>query len=728
MKNEGLFYGSYEWIVFCYYKDVLNMNLTDFAKEIITSGLENNFELKLVVNKLSKGAISNYRNSDRGFHEPTARYYKDNPTARELVAKFFDSVKMQKIGNPRKNDLVTDILQLIDDDESIIDANKTYFANIITVSSSGTLKNFGGFMAEVFVYAITKDLDRETSIRKPKPILVDPTLPPYGRNKNFVGRENIFRQIHEHFDRNATATLSQTISGLGGVGKTATALEYVYRHLRDYSLVKWVDAESEESLYRSILPFVVEMGLQKEGENNTLIIDKFRGWFEKNNGWLLIFDNVDNFDAISTYIPKVGSGNILFTTRLSKGYDGDKIDISCLGEQEAVKLLLNITMLDDKEGAAKLAERLGCLPLALEQAGAYIVDMVRPDFVKYISYLDEKGLAMFESDETSAGDKYKATVRTTWNISMEKVKDKSAEQFLEVLSYLAPTNILLHYFTKPSASSPPVSRDDVDLEPLISDIRDEDKFNRILQRLTKFSLVKHDKETGCLSIHRLLQDVIREKTKFTGELFRFLKAHFYFMDIYAHMDVLTLHKTRTHGFYYDTNRRACPHEHMRTIGRHIAEMPYDTEIGIDPTDIVEYHMSIGKFYKTYNSYEKNNSGYAVEAFKNALKIFEQSEEMIDERLFSYNLSVIYAHIGFALELQRKFHEAIDYRTKQRILLLKVVDYIQTANRKELWSEDISDECIKEIEQGYISMIKRVESEIEHLKARDEKSKLKGKSE
>ena len=82
---------------------------------------------------------------------------------------------------------------------------------------------------------------RKSSTRSPA---IFGGVPP--RNPNFTGREDLLLQLDERLEPGATAAvLPQTIHGLGGVGKSALAIEYAYRHRSKFDMIWWVPAERE---------------------------------------------------------------------------------------------------------------------------------------------------------------------------------------------------------------------------------------------------------------------------------------------------------------------------------------------------------------------------------------------------------------------------------------------------------------------------------------------------
>src|SRR6266700_2694715 len=141
---------------------------------------------------------------------------------------------------------------------------------------------------------------------------------PFRRNPFFTGREPTVAQIHSLLHAGKTAALSQppAISGLGGIGKTQTAVEYAYRYREEYQYVLWVQANTAEALLTN---FVALAGLlqlpEKDAREQQITVQALKQWLETHNGWLLIFDNADDLAIVQDYLPEGNKGHILLTIR-----------------------------------------------------------------------------------------------------------------------------------------------------------------------------------------------------------------------------------------------------------------------------------------------------------------------------------------------------------------------------------------------------------------------------
>ncbi|MBV8610884.1 MAG: TIR domain-containing protein, partial [Singulisphaera sp.] len=214
---------------------------------------------------------------------------------------------------------------------------------------------------------------------------------PYPRNSNFTGREAILKQLETALASGRPAALSQAIAGLGGVGKTQTAVEYAYRHRAQYRAVLWVRADPGwvrpdpgTNLVSSYRELAEALGLpEKDESDSTKVVAAVRRWLGREPGYLLILDNADDPALVRPYLPPDPKGHVLLTSR-AQNFDVvgicRPIWLPALTPDEALEFLRKRTgregPLDPAEQASArtLAGELGYLPLALEQAAAYMVE------------------------------------------------------------------------------------------------------------------------------------------------------------------------------------------------------------------------------------------------------------------------------------------------------------------------------------------------------------------
>ena len=274
---------------------------------------------------------------------------------------------------------------------------------------------------------------------------------PYPRNPNFTGREAILKQLETALASGTPAALSQAIAGLGGVGKTQTAVEYAYRHRDQYRAVLWVRADTETSLASGYRELAEVLGLpEKDASDSNEVVAAVRRWLGREPGYLLILDNADDPALVKPYLPPDPKGHVLLTSR-AHNFDvlgiRKPIGLPVLTPDEALEFLRKRTgregPLDpaEQDAARTLAGELGYLPLALEQAAAYMVEHEEA-FSVYLDAYRKLRLKLLDEMGPVAGD-YPETVRTTWKRSFDAVAKASpaAIALLRLSAFFAPDAI-----------------------------------------------------------------------------------------------------------------------------------------------------------------------------------------------------------------------------------------------------------------------------------------------
>ncbi len=205
---------------------------------------------------------------------------------------------------------------------------------------------------------------------------------PYERNLLFTGRKDVLEQLYEALKEGKKAALV----GLGGIGKTQTAVEFSYRYRHDYNAVLWVKAESRESLLSDFVTIAQLLDLsEKQEKEQRLIFEAAKRWFKDHSGWLLIFDNADDLEMVRDFLPSGGKGHILLTTRAhATGRIARRIEVEKMEPDEGALFLLHRAKLlnfhalleaapkTNQDTAKEIVQAMDGLPLALDQAGAYI--------------------------------------------------------------------------------------------------------------------------------------------------------------------------------------------------------------------------------------------------------------------------------------------------------------------------------------------------------------------
>jgi hypothetical protein len=340
-------------------------------------------------------------------------------------------------------------------------------------------------------------------------------VPP--RNKNFTGRTDIFEQLRRRMPSKVTAVVPppeeeperpgdepppQALQGLGGVGKTAVAIEYAWRYRADYDLVGWIRADQMPLVRSSLARLAAALGLEPSATGIDLttssVLDALRRG-EPYSRWLLVFDNADQPEELLPFIPS-GPGDVLITSRNNRWQAVvDTVQLDVFARAESVQFLRKrVPKMLTAADADRLAEQLGDLPLALVQAGAVLFEGSMP-VDEYLRLLDER---VTEILQKGASPEYPTSMTAAWQISVSRLRQQSPQalDLLRCCAFLGPEPIPRDVFNfGPQESQTAVGEltaDPIDLSTAIG-------------ILGRFALVKIDGPYIC--VHRLIQALLRDE-------------------------------------------------------------------------------------------------------------------------------------------------------------------------------------------------------------------------
>ena len=328
------------------------------------------------------------------------------------------------------------------------------------------------------------------------------------RNPFFTGREPLLERLHQQLQTTGITALAQAaIHGLGGIGKTQTAIEYAHRFGPGYRFVLWVAAEQESTLGAAYQSIARELGLVEAQADLETAVQEVKAWLSREDGWLLVFDNADDPALLRPYLPVARTGGkVLLTSRartFTKVGIKEPFRVETLEPNDAVKFLIERTSQGDAQAAAVLAAELGCLPLALEQAAAYI-ETVGGGFTEYLARYRHQGVALFEKGEPSTD--YPKTVATTWTLSFAAVNESSpaSTELLTAAAFLVPDSVPIEIFTLGGSELGGLLA-----EALQGVAEDPLVFWELLAPLERYSLVERLPDDA-FKLHRLTQEVVKD--------------------------------------------------------------------------------------------------------------------------------------------------------------------------------------------------------------------------
>jgi tetratricopeptide (TPR) repeat protein len=328
------------------------------------------------------------------------------------------------------------------------------------------------------------------------------------------GRDEELRKLQ---DGAATAiTQAETIHGLGGIGKTRLAVEHAWRSGNLYDSAFFVVAESPEAL-RSNLANLARPDLLNLPEYEAAAQEKSVAavlrWLREHDRWLVILDNVDTKEteqAVVEIVPFLSAGRVLITSRI-RDWPATirRQPIETLSLDEAQRFILDRTANDrapsddDQDQALRLAEELGGLPLALEQAAAYIAQnqMSLSGYLEEWEKEHEKVLNWYDGSVMQ----YPAPVAVTWQKTFQQLRPTAAA-ILRLTAYLAPDPIPSKMFEDGAE----IIGEAVGMlcEEIGAQVEDGSVKDAITE-LASYSMVTRRGES--FTVHRMVQDALRSR-------------------------------------------------------------------------------------------------------------------------------------------------------------------------------------------------------------------------
>ena len=322
-------------------------------------------------------------------------------------------------------------------------------------------------------------------------------LPPV--NPGFVGRGAVLETLYAQLvaTHNVAVTQRRTLSGLGGIGKTQTALAFAHKFESEYVFCRWLISDTTQAIEAELEQLARKLKVKVDDEDMSAWMASL---FEKLHGidkWLLVFDNVESSEMIAPYLPKLlkPGQHIIMTSRSQQFSSILNLDVL---EQAEVDELLRVHLKGSTvehftpQDASQLGERLGRLPLALSQATAYmrIHGVNIRTYLKLLDEIPEDLLSKHGGDDMV---NYPRSLRSTFLLSIEKIELESLDA-ITVLNYCA----WMH-------------ADDI---PLIwveqkGILGSAAKAANALEVLRRYSMTSNGTDgTMTIKIHRLVQDVV----------------------------------------------------------------------------------------------------------------------------------------------------------------------------------------------------------------------------
>lgn len=322
--------------------------------------------------------------------------------------------------------------------------------------------------------------------------------------RHFTGREVMLHNLAVSLNQGELPAPPQAITGLAGIGKTQLAVQYAFSHHSEYAGVWWFLSETSTTLCGSFLALADRLGLPERSKKEAHVVrEEVLQWLgRERQRWLLIYDNASGPQELRPYLPQAGCHHILITSCNPNWLGVAELHgLDPLSPVESVEFLLKRTGTSDSEAAKALADTLGDLPLALEQAGAYIEE-TSCGLLGYLELYKTRGTELLRIRGEIVNE-HPDPVATTWDISFKRIKmtNPSAAELLRFCAFLQPDAIPEELITEGAAELGPI------LEPVAADSL---KLNKAIADAQKYSLLRRNSKTKTLKIHRLVQAVLKD--------------------------------------------------------------------------------------------------------------------------------------------------------------------------------------------------------------------------
>lgn len=361
----------------------------------------------------------------------------------------------------------------------------------------------------------------------------DPRLPcfmveTFVRNRDFFGRQEVLGRLDDCLLPSKDLLVSAQpdrirvglLCGMGGIGKTETAIEYAYSRQGLFDAVFWIRAEDSSKLGSDIAQIAVRLGIQDPNEPDDKVINKglaiewlckpFKKELSAENSaripasWLVVFDNADEPDILAPYRDIAQCGAVLITSRsplarTSFSPDAVNMDIQPFGTEEAGDFVKKVSGIEGHvDEARQIGQRLGGLPLALAQTAG----IIRLQFLSYDEFLNlyndpEEQRDLHETIPQPLRTTARGSLSTVWAIEMFS---DPARAIIEVASFLDPDCIQESILTEHAMSV-----------NIPSFPKKMGQFFAARKQLIGSSLFRHNQDLAAYWMHRVTQDVVRGK-------------------------------------------------------------------------------------------------------------------------------------------------------------------------------------------------------------------------
>jgi len=325
-------------------------------------------------------------------------------------------------------------------------------------------------------------------------------IPP--RVAEFTGRADLLDELDAAFVGGGRAVV-HALTGIGGIGKTSAAIEYAHRHQDRFDIAWWIRAEEPDLVPERLAELALALNLAGPNDPTPVALDRLRTALHRVERWLVVFDNAEDPRALAPLLP-AGPGRVLITSR-NRHWRGTAtpVGVAEFTRGESIALLHTLAPHLSDADAGRVADAVGDLPLAVDQAGSLMASTPL-DVDTYLRLLAERAEDVLDHDP---GGAYPASVAASWAVAFDRLDVDSpvSMQLLTLLAWLAPEPVPLTLVTDNPDALPDELRD-LAGDPLA--------LSRATTLLTRRGLVTAT--AAALLLHRVPAALLRARTRHSG--------------------------------------------------------------------------------------------------------------------------------------------------------------------------------------------------------------------
>ncbi|WP_318306230.1 FxSxx-COOH system tetratricopeptide repeat protein [Amycolatopsis solani] len=316
------------------------------------------------------------------------------------------------------------------------------------------------------------------------------------RTATFTGRDELLTRLRDALCSGRPAVV-QALNGMGGVGKTTTAIEYAHRHAEDYDVAWWIPSEDPDLIIGHLAELAQALDLTTGQDSPAVAVARLRGALESQGRWLVVFDNAEDPAALRPLLPG-GAGHVIITSRNPDWDDiGAALAVREFTRPESVELLRTRCDRLTNTDADRIADALGDLPLAVNQAVRLLVttSLTAGEYLELLAERVHDLLARHEK-----GSSYPVSLTAAWAVSFDRLArdHPAALNVLTLVAWLAPEPVPLTLLSHQQGEAGAVARDPLAFADITAALR-----SRGMAEVT----------TTTIQLHRVPAALLRARTR-----------------------------------------------------------------------------------------------------------------------------------------------------------------------------------------------------------------------